>query len=590
MNQGARSGTVRVLLALAVAILILTTLAPGALATANLSSTTLIPRDSDGDGLNDVVNVTQRVSSNLAGSRLYSITAKLYGPGVNLTSGVASDTVTVSKTADCSVTCGGGQPELVFTFELRAPVSQIHGVYNITFALTATPGNTDQKVVTQELYPLGSYAFAVAVDTTFRAAIPGARAAYLVTVTSLGNNPDTATVAATSLAFSVTLDRAAVPLAPGASGKVNVSVGIPVTAGLGYNDTETVTVQSTRDPSKRYTVTLHSVVVMADLAIAPADVVLSNPRPNRDEVVTITVTVSNLGNAEAPGVVVQFAVGGQVASTANVGSIPGGGRKTLVFNWTVGDARDLTFTVDPQDTVRESNEGNNEARVQVAGSGPDALVIGAAAGGVGILLLLFLFFFLLPRWRRSSGTPPPQGLGIIGGFLTKPRGSPPPPRAKAPSLELVPGHTYLVEEEKRAQSLKIFEDMLKKGRKGLLITRMNPKAVEADGALQGVRSYWLADVRGHGSLDALVLTASLESIIFTVEEFLQENPDALILLDGVEFLVDNNNFNAVLRFLRRLVDLTSQGDRLMLVSVSPGTLQERELKNLEREMDVLRLA
>ncbi len=328
---------------------------------------------------------------------------------------------------------------------------------------------------------------------------------------------------------------------------------------------------------------------LPDLALALADVVLSKPNPSKGDPVTINVTVSNIGAGDAADVLVQFAAGGQVVATQSAGAIAAGGKKQVSFAWTVGDSKDLTFTVDPLDTIRESNETNNQVALHVGPTGPDPVVL-ALIGGSVAAALLFLFFFLLPRRRRSSGTPPRQGWGIIGGFLTKPRGSPLPPRAKAPSLDLVPGHTYLVEEEKRAQSLKIFEDMLKKGKRGLLITRMNPKAVQADGALQGVRSYWLADIRGHGSTEGLVLTASLESILFTVQEFLQENPEALVLLDGVEFLVDNNNFNAVLRFLRRLVDLISQGNHIMLVSVSPGTLQERELKNLEREMDVLRLA
>jgi archaellum biogenesis ATPase FlaH len=64
----------------------------------------------------------------------------------------------------------------------------------------------------------------------------------------------------------------------------------------------------------------------------------------------------------------------------------------------------------------------------------------------------------------------------------------------------------------------------------------------------------------------------------------------VVLLDGIEFLVDSNNFNSVLRFLRRTVDMVSQMEQILLVSVGPDTLQQRELRNLEREMDVLRLA
>jgi hypothetical protein len=61
-----------------------------------------------------------------------------------------------------------------------------------------------------------------------------------------------------------------------------------------------------------------------------------------------------------------------------------------------------------------------------------------------------------------------------------------------------------------------------------------------------------------------------------------------MLLDGVEYLISNNGFDAVLRFIRRLVDDFSESGCILLVVISPFTLKQQELKIIEREMEVLK--
>ncbi len=155
------------------------------------------------------------------------------------------------------------------------------------------------------------------------------------------------------------------------------------------------------------------------------------------------------------------------------------------------------------------------------------------------------------------------------------------------SSRLKPGHSYLVEEEKPSLSLRILGDLTRGGRPGLFITRKNPMSLVEDFQLGNAQGFWLvADTRISGT--AQTLMPSLEMILLRVEGFIRANPRGAILIDGVEFLVDTNNFNSVLGFLRRAVDMVSRGEQILLVSVSPKTLHEREVKGLEREMDVLR--
>ncbi len=193
---------------------------------------------------------------------------------------------------------------------------------------------------------------------------------------------------------------------------------------------------------------------------------------------------------------------------------------------------------------------------------------------------------LLRQRRRASGGKVDGGddHSPVQSEPEQPEGTPLGPMVISSRLKA--GHSYLVEEEKPALSLRILADLTRGDRPGLFITRKNPRTVLEDFQLENAQGFWLvADPRASGS--SLALAPSLEMVLLRVNEFVEANPRGALLIDGVEFLVDTNNFSSVLGFLRRAVDMVSRGEQILLVSVSPKTLHERELKNLEREMEVL---
>lgn len=151
--------------------------------------------------------------------------------------------------------------------------------------------------------------------------------------------------------------------------------------------------------------------------------------------------------------------------------------------------------------------------------------------------------------------------------------------------ELRTGRSYLVEEDRPDHAYKLLSKAAGGGKGGLLITRTNPKRVREQVALESVKVLWLTD--REGSREETIAPA-LERIVYEIEGFLAKNPQGSVMLDGVEYLVSNNSFDAVLRFVRRLVDTVSEGRFIFLISLGPATVKEQELKMLEREMDVIR--
>lgn len=159
-------------------------------------------------------------------------------------------------------------------------------------------------------------------------------------------------------------------------------------------------------------------------------------------------------------------------------------------------------------------------------------------------------------------------------------------KAKVEEAERVlkPGAAYLVKEERPADCFRLFAKAASSGDGGLLITRSNPKRVREKFDLGAVRILWLTD-RESTSEDTI--PPVLERIIYEIEEFMKKGSRGAVLIDGIEYLVSNNSFDAVLKFLRRLIDHVSETRFTFLLSLSPATMKEQEVKILEREMEVL---
>jgi len=160
-------------------------------------------------------------------------------------------------------------------------------------------------------------------------------------------------------------------------------------------------------------------------------------------------------------------------------------------------------------------------------------------------------------------------------------------RAVAPvqaQVSLKPAHSYLVEEERPERCFELFGEYVKQGYTGLAITRTNPTRVKESHNLGEAQVLWLTDREGgEGEKVAPVL----ERIIYKIEELLAKEGNGIVLLDGVEYLISSNNFESVLKFLRRLIDDVSESKSVFMMSLTPGTLGEKEQKILMREMELI---
>ena len=149
------------------------------------------------------------------------------------------------------------------------------------------------------------------------------------------------------------------------------------------------------------------------------------------------------------------------------------------------------------------------------------------------------------------------------------------------ALLTTPSSTYLVKEDRPAQSYALFLDALDRGVRGFCVTRVYPQKIrEKFRVAADVPILWLSNV---GKEDS-VRPKDLEKLSLALEQFITKEA-GFVLLDGIEYLITNNNFLTVLRLVQALRDQVAINRATFVISVNPATLDAHQLNLLEKEVD-----
>ncbi|MCE5296531.1 MAG: DUF835 domain-containing protein, partial [Euryarchaeota archaeon] len=155
-----------------------------------------------------------------------------------------------------------------------------------------------------------------------------------------------------------------------------------------------------------------------------------------------------------------------------------------------------------------------------------------------------------------------------------------PSKSESKVLALEKSFAYLIKEEKPENAYELFENEIKKGSKGLCITRNYPVKIKSKYDIGDTPMIWLSNVGKDNSLRP----KDLEKLSYSLEQFLSTN-EGVILLDGLEYLITNNNFLTVLRFVQSLRDQVAINKSILIMALNPSTLDPHELNLLEKEVD-----
>lgn len=149
------------------------------------------------------------------------------------------------------------------------------------------------------------------------------------------------------------------------------------------------------------------------------------------------------------------------------------------------------------------------------------------------------------------------------------------------------GVSYLVKEKGSNRGFSLFNKLIENdSNNGMVIARTFPKKIQEIENLENIPVWWLSREESPESIDPL----SLSKIIHLIKEFIQGRETAVVLLDGLEYLIMQNGFETTLRFIQALNDLIILNKATLIVPVDPSSLSVKQLSLLEKEMETHRLS
>jgi hypothetical protein len=155
---------------------------------------------------------------------------------------------------------------------------------------------------------------------------------------------------------------------------------------------------------------------------------------------------------------------------------------------------------------------------------------------------------------------------------------------KTVDLEKIKERNLILIKEKRPErSYRIFLSILADRRVGLIVTRSHPDIVREEYRLEKTPVIWLARQPGPNRIEP----SNISILKHAVNEYLRQGQKAVVIIDSLEYIMENNDPDKVMRMLFDLRDEIIMTDSTLIISLDPDTIEMQKMAFLEREFNVV---
>ena len=149
-----------------------------------------------------------------------------------------------------------------------------------------------------------------------------------------------------------------------------------------------------------------------------------------------------------------------------------------------------------------------------------------------------------------------------------------------------PASGFTSSDRSSLNSMRVFVDTVSNGIFGLIVTRENPVTIRKNWEVGTIPIIWLTTSRDVELIPNVqfIDPVDLVGLSHAIKDFIRKTDDTVVLLDGLEYLITQNNFNEILKFLQSLDDFVTQKKTRMLVPLDYKAVDERQLHLLKREL------
>lgn len=148
--------------------------------------------------------------------------------------------------------------------------------------------------------------------------------------------------------------------------------------------------------------------------------------------------------------------------------------------------------------------------------------------------------------------------------------------------DLRKGAAYRVDSDNTDKGIILFKDQVTHGHQGLLITRTFPTMVQDSHGLKKTPMLWLSNERTEDVPS--IKPGQLGLLHHKIEQFFKKSEDAIVFLDGIEYLITQNSFSSVLKVIQLLKDKVARYRTNLVIPLSPHAFEKKNFSLIAREL------
>jgi hypothetical protein len=141
----------------------------------------------------------------------------------------------------------------------------------------------------------------------------------------------------------------------------------------------------------------------------------------------------------------------------------------------------------------------------------------------------------------------------------------------------------LIFESKPLAAIKLFNILLEKGKKGIIITRNHPDKLVGAVPTNNLDMYWFSTE----DFDYVIHPWDISSLFKIVKSFVNKNNQGIILLNGLEYLSTYNNNNILFNLVSSMSRLVSNSNAKFFLSIDPIAIGNQFLVTIQNRSELI---
>jgi hypothetical protein len=146
-------------------------------------------------------------------------------------------------------------------------------------------------------------------------------------------------------------------------------------------------------------------------------------------------------------------------------------------------------------------------------------------------------------------------------------------------VSLDPKKVYLIKEDEENHAYELFIGTLNKEFAGLGIVREDPRKIKEKYNLQKTSFIWLTN----NKVEDIPCETDIDNLFNLISEFVKKSEKSVILLDRLDYILTENEFESVIKKIHDLKDLAEANECIIILSLNPELVDSANLKAIEAE-------